>query len=278
MLKEHTTGSTFFRKKRSAREIDFKTIKSAGIAIDCNKLVKGLTDPATNTKLTLLEFTEEDQLEVNYKWIDMRNKLRKYNLFSLVYDYTKDWTKKDIGGRISKYIMDLVDDMGIDKKEIEKHYPRMLNQYNILAFGIDLFNDVFETEFDRTKVIEILKRGRATMTGNILNSFRVFCGEAMQYNEETNRKRYLNHSLEEYHSRKYGGDGFFFTYANKSDFEIFTKKTFSISELTEQIKDGLQENHKNLVHEHSTGKQKGIFLKDDFFRVNIFERRKSKFK
>ncbi len=269
IMKEHTTGTTQFRRKKSARELDFECIKSAGIAIDCNHLIKSLTDPAMNTKVLLLPFTEQEIIERDPEWVNIKNKLKKYNLFSMMYDYTKDWTEKTIIQKISGYYNEALLMLGIKRKDIEKNNPRLITQYMIISFGLELFNEIFGISFERKPIIDLLLGSRTIMTRSLLNDFHSFCTQAIYFDPDARgNPKYLNHELKEYNSRKYG-KGFFFEATNKADFDNFTKEKHSFSELIEQLRDALTDKHKDYIRDHNTGKKRGIYIHQKFFEDNI---------
>jgi len=265
LVKEHLTGSSKYFRKRSARENDFNCIKSAAIAFDCNTLPEHFLDPAVNTKTTLIPFTDKETIKIDLSWGKVKNELEKYKLFSLYYNYTKDWTEKDIQIRIDKYNDEIIKIMQDELGIIEKDYPRLVQQYVVIAFGIDLFNEIFETNFDRKTIIDVLVKSRTVMMGMILNDFYAFCNEAINFDIENKNPQYLSHKLEEYESKK--GRGYFFDAKNKSDFQkfILEKKPIAFSDLLIKLKDALDERQKEYITEHNTGKKRGIFIKQAFF-------------
>lgn len=275
LIKEHATGSSRYFRKRSARENDFDCLKSAPLAIDCNTLVRGLMEPATNTKLLLIHFTEEEIIPMDLKWVKLKNELIKYNLFSLIYDYTKEWTDIIVKKRIDVLYKEITDFLEDEKEEIERNNPRIIQQYIIIVFGLDLFNEVFGIKFDREEIINALSRGRTTMTQSLLNEFYGFCESALMYDPEAKNPKYLNHSLRTHKSR-IKGDGYLFTSNNKIDFQNYLKEKFTLEELCERLRDALIEEHKELISNHNTGKRRGIFIDKDFFRLRIFGRTKKK--
>lgn len=266
LIKEHATGISEYFRKKSARENDFTCLKSAPLAMDCNKLPKTLRDPAMNTKLTMVPFSDKEIIELDQEWNDLRKELKKYKTFSLYYDYTKDWGVEEIETRINLYlgeIQQLIKEH--DRENIEQDNPRIIHQYIVIAFGIDLFNNIFDTNFDRFSVISLLLQSRTIMTRSILNEFYAFCDEAVMFDIDIKNPSYLNHKLESYSSKK--GDGYLFNTSNKSDFQRFTQDKYSHEELVEQLRDALSDKEKYVITKHNTGKIRGIFVHEDFFTV-----------
>lgn len=271
ILKEHATNSSRFFRKKNARENDFDCLKSAPIVFDCNNAVRSLMDPATNSKLTLVPFSEDEAISIDVEWIELRKKLSQYNLFSLMFEYTRDWSEKDVEERVQKYIRE-----NPLNEEDDKNNPRILQQWIILQFGIDLFKEIFDIELDNS-FLDLLRFGRTRMTQSLLSDFYSFCIVAMNYYPDADGKfppiKYLSHPLEEYKSRQ-KGEGYLFKSTNKADFQNFTKDKFTLEDLSEKLVDALQDIHKGLISNHNTGKKRGIFIKKDFFNLNIFKENK----
>ena len=275
LIKEHATMTSRFFRKKNARENDFDCLKSAPLVFDCNNAVKSLMDPATNSKLTLVPFSEDEKIPMARGWINLRRILRGYNLFSMMLDYTKDWSKDTVGTKINEYLK-----RDVITSEDEEKNPRILQQWVIIMFGLDLFEEVFGISLDREGFLDVIRFGRTRMTQNILVDFYSFCREAVDYDEGTeddegrkfrgDNPPYLSHPLEEYKSRD-KGKGYFFKATNKADFQSFTKDKFTLEGLCEMLVDGLRDNHKDLISNHNTGSNRGLFIKKAFFELEIFK-------
>lgn len=266
LIKEHSTGSSKYFRMKNSKENDFNCLKSAGLAIDCNTLPKTFQDPAMNTKLTVVPFTDEDIIELDPSWNNLKKELKKYKMFSLFYDYTKTWSDDDIEGFLKLYEQEFYDKVQKQKGDIEKDNPRIIQQYCIIAFGIDLFNEIFATEFDHSKVLDVMLGSRTVMTQSVLNDFYTYCLEAIIYDINNKNPNYLNHKLPEYKTRA-KGIGYFFGSANKVDFQKFTQEKYSLDELVEKLRDALDDKEKETITKHNTGKVRGIFIHKTFFDI-----------
>ena len=273
LIKEHATMTSRYFRKKNARENDFDCLKSAPLVFDCNNAVKSLMDPATNSKLTMVPFSDDEKIPIDVQWTRLRMILRYYNLFSLMVDYTKDWTKETIGTRINGYLKKN-DLEGIITSEDEEKNPRILQQWIIIMFGLDLFEEIFDIKLERETFLDVIRYGRTRMTQGILIDFYSFCEEAIVYLPDEDGRypnvKYLSHNLENYKSRD-KGNGYFFKATNKADFQNFTKEKFSLEELCEMLIDALRDNHKHLISPHNTGKNRGLFIKKEFFELEIFK-------
>ena len=192
-----------------------------------------------------------------------------------MYDYTKEWTDIIIKKRIDELYKEITDFLEDEKGEVERNNPRIIQQYVIIAFGLDLFNEVYGIKFDKREIINALSKGRTKMTQSLLNEFYGFCESALIYEPEGKNPKYLNHVLNTYNS-KFKGEGYFFSSRNKIDFQNFIREHFTLEELCERLKDALMDEHKELISNHNTGKRRGIFINKDFFRLKIFGRKKKK--
>jgi len=265
LIKEHATGSSPFERKRSARELDFSCLKSAGLAFDCNDLPENLRDPAMNTKLVTVEYTNDDLIELDPEWTDLMDKLLKYKLFSLLYERTKEWMDKDVIESLETFRSEIMTAIQEHSPDIEKNNPRIIQQYIIIAFGLELFNEIFGTKFKRKAVVHELLESRTIMTRGILDDFHAYCSEALKYKENGKNPNYLQHPLESYNTRELGG-GWFFTTKNKSDLQRLTGDKYSLDGLVDNLKDALPEGEKHIIKYHRTGHIRGIFIHVDFFK------------
>jgi len=268
IVKEHCTGTSPFQRKKNARELDFNAEKTAPLIFDCNYLPKQMQDPAMNSKLVTLEFTDEDVIEMDPAWLELRNKLKEYKLFSILYDKTKNWTKKDLAKYIGKFSEEIITQIHKKKSDIERNNPRIIQQYAILAFGIELFNSLFGTKFNRKKILGLLLESRTIMSNSLLNDFYMFFKEALKFEPGSRNPNYLNHGVEKYNSNKYG-EGWFFTSANKADFTRFTnyrEDASSLDSLIQNLRDALPEKQKYLIQKHNSGRLRGLFVHEDFVK------------
>ena len=124
--------------------------------LDGNEAVQVFLDEAWNSKMLYLNFEKDERIIEDKKWMDLFHCLKNNRLFSLIYDYTKDWTNKDLEKRI---------------KRIDNEYPELLEDlshedqrlaktYRFLMFGIELFEEVFEVKLSKDYIYDLLFEGR----------------------------------------------------------------------------------------------------------------------
>jgi len=263
MLKEHGTGKSYFIRKKNFREIGIKSLKIAPFVLDSNDIIKNISENASNSRFIVLPFELEEWVETDYSWSNMEEKLSKYNLFSLLYDHTKNWTHDTIKKIIKKY----TDNIEIDSN-IEKNNPRIKGQYYIIKFGINLFNEIFKTSLDDDilSILPILQGGRKILNTPLLEQFKFFCNEAIGYDITAKNPNYLQHDLtlvnrefkiegEEKSSRI---EGWFFDSGNLHDFRSFINDKYSMKKLSDDLKEGCDD--KNMIFYHIFNSKRGIWI------------------
>lgn len=146
---------------------------------DTNVDIQDFMNPSMISRLDTIRFTQEDVIDssVNFKeWIELKDKLTKKKLFyPLYYQYTKNWTNKDIKKRIES----IPDPIGINFLD----YPRLRELYLIKMFGIQLFEDIINVhlskvndkiELEKGDIIENLKINRQAVGSDLLEQFKKF--------------------------------------------------------------------------------------------------------
>jgi len=248
MLLDYSTSLGLFERKKGGKKIDFIKYKIAGLNLDSNDILSAFTSPNINERLIFAQYTKKTQLDL--EWIKLREELKKYKLFSLVYEYTKDWTNNTVKERYEKILSRFT-------SEFKTNSSRLLKSAAILRFGLDLFSDVFgiQSKFTDQMLIDEIIKGSSKMTEGIVDQFREFCSVALNYNETTQtiektsggflypqinkgeNPRYLNHKLRKDTEEKF----YIYTTNNHEDYKHRYGEKCGMKALSEKILKGLSE-------------------------------------
>lgn len=263
MLKEMAGAMSYHIRFNPDGSIREKIPKVAPIAMSSNtgflKLLFG--DLANNSKAIILNpeiITSKDD-----RWIRLALKIKEGKYLSLVYDYTKDWTDKDL----DKLVMETKKEFNIDKKFkeigndefVNKNYPRLKEIYTIILMGIILWKKIFGIKLKTDDMIlKILVESRGYMLSELVHHFILFCKEAKEYfHDEINDKgetipknhpRYLNHELK-VNNKGWG----LFDLNNLDDFKQKIRINFTgLPDCCNQVIEGLQPENKGWLYVHKT--------------------------
>ncbi len=260
LIKDHATFSTHYERKKNARELDFRKQKTAGLCLDSNVLIEKLKDFAANSKVLLLEFSEEDKVNVDDKWKQLFKKLTKEKLFSFIYEYTKDWRNKDIFHKLKEIKNNIKRTIGEHRYErIDINNPRLLNIYQIILFGLELFEQSFNIdledilEFNKDDILEELLISRQVIPSDLRDKFIHFCLVAKSFDEgytDEETKRYIRGTNPKFLTNKlrtYKKVNYVFTQDNLRDFNEYlgNKESYNLKSLSELLFDSLMELEKN---------------------------------
>lgn len=271
ILKEHCTGTSNFERKSSATEI-FSKPKVAPICIDANKEIKSLSDHAMNTKIINLNFTEEEKIIRDIEWIKIKNELKHEKLFSFIYDITKKWKDENILKELTKIEEHFKDDI----EHMDKFYPRLSQTFQIIMFGILLFETTFKIKLKRREIVEELIKSRQYLSSHLLDKFIYFCTRAKYHDEEKfSHVKYINHKLHQ--NKKLDYD---FTQENLKDFNDYLKSfsyyPFNLKELGGLLNDALSSKDKyKLKYTITTRGDKSIgliIIKNEFLPDKLYEK------
>lgn len=267
IMKDSTTNNSAMFKKNSNGSTKINKMKVASFMLDGNEPVEQFLDPAWNSKMIFLKFKASEEIEYNPEWNELYNELTKERLFSLIYDYTKDWTNKDIKKRLNTIRTEnpeLMDDLTYEDQRLGKAYL-------VIAFGIELFLEVFDMDIKFGDVVELLIQGRTYIAEDLLEDFLGFISECVQLGETLNRgekpmiqKHYLKHPL-----RYNKSDELVFTRLHLKDFETATKQNFNslpklLSLLQETVKNDSLLSYNSKWDNSQNRVVKGIVVKKEF--------------
>lgn len=245
ILKDHATGISDFDRKKNAYEIAFKKPKVAGLSLDSNNPIRILEDPAINTKIIINEF--KNQVSIDPIWKELNRELKKERLFSFIYDYTKNWTNKDVNRLLDKQREKIEKEFGLEKvQKLERENPRLISIYQILLFGLDLLQTVFEIEIDEAieTILNPIKLGRRFIPMELRDKLFHFCKLATNFDEggkndygsyvKGDNPKFLQFPL------KLNSMYYCFTQDNLRDFNEYSKKNYHLKELNNLIADALE--------------------------------------
>jgi len=264
IIKELPSDNTDFERKKSAKELEFRKTKTAGICLDSNIIIKEFEDSALNSKLISNEFKKYPKID--FEWKKIFRELSEKKLFSFMYEYTKSWTNKDVFEKLEKINNEIKEDLKEEYDNIEEKYPRIINIYIGLLFGLDLFENSFNITLDISKkeILETLTKGRKIASANLIDTFYEFCLTAIDFTEDSLETRgsgnyeyqatvkaqnpkYLTCKLEECDSKNHE-DYYAFTNKNLRDFNEFISTTkYSMSKLFDNLQDGIIDKN-NLIY------------------------------
>jgi hypothetical protein len=225
ILKSTLTGiHDYVRKLNVINNISKPEI--APFCITTNQAPRPFLDPALNSKMIMLNYTSEEQIVDDPKWMLMFDKLKNEHMFSLLYEHTKHWTHKDIIKVIRGVEPDII---GADNNS------RLKKKHVVVKFGLKLFNDIFGIDLDKWYDYELVESGERLISADLLNVFVTFCNNAMHYNDnDYKNKRYLTSLLHETDKE------YIFSADNLRDFNEYTNEKFTLRQLGNLLNDAIR--------------------------------------
>ena len=183
--------------------------------------------------------------------------MAKKKLFSLIFDYTKNFTDEIISDRLIEISKD-VEQMD-EIQEYSKNYPRLVNNFKIIMFGINLFEEVFNIKLEKEDILNDMLKLRSYLSKELLDQFFEFCLKAKKFEEDYNEEK-TNEAGSSYFVKHKGtnpkyltcslkldknGIYYIFTHDNLRDFNEYTKQNFSLKKLGELLEQTIED--KNLI-------------------------------
>ncbi len=274
LLKDHATGTSDFERKKNAFELAVRKPKVAGLSFDSNNPLDFLKDSAMNTKVIVNNFKK--QVTVDPIWKNLNRELKKEKLFSFIYDYTKNWTNKDVHSLLERQLDKIENEFGLEKvQRLERENPRLISIYQILMFGLELLKNVFGIEIDEgiETILNPIKIGRQLVSMELKDKLFAFCKKAKDFDEgyldingyfrKGDNPKHLQFPLKlDKNERNYC-----FTQDNLRDFNEYSKKAYYLKELNDLIADALEDKENiQLVNKHFNGNRtRYIQIKKDLF-------------
>lgn len=267
-LKEMATSKSNYKRKTGLIHQISKP-KVAPICGTSNTIGEHFKEPSDLSRAVILDY--EKPIKQNLRWAKLSNKLKKKKPFSLLYDYTKDWTNKDITELIKEANQTINIDKEIEKIEkanngitdIDISYPRIRKAYQIITTGAYLFREVFGIKLPLKNVFETLLKLRRNVGEELLDRFIAFCKQAKDFTFVERPPHYLTVPLKWNNT-----DGYNFDSLNLGDFNTFMKKfgneIFNKKKLAEQLIDTLT--NKSLI-KHTT-RRKGYTKPTDIIVIS----------
>ena len=245
VLKEMATSDSNYKRQTGVKHQISKP-KVTPICATANNIGNHFKDPSDLSRAIILDY--DKPIKDNPRWAELSNKLRKEKPFSLLYDYTNDWTNKDI----TKLIKEANETINIDKiiEKIEKanngiididiNYPRIRKVYQIIVAGVYLFWKVFgiKLPLEKVNVFKTLLKLRRNVGEELLDRFIAFCRQAKDFTYIERPPSYLTVPL------KYNQtDGYNFESTHLRDFNTFMrsfgKEVFDRKNLAEMLTETL---------------------------------------
>lgn len=189
VLKEMATSDSEYKRKTGVKHQISKP-KVTSICGTSNDIGDHFKDPSDLSRAVILDYKES--IKENPRWAELSDKLRKEKPFSLLYDYTEDWTNKDITELIKETNQIINIDKIIEKTEkanngitnIDINYPRIRKAFQIIVAGVYLFWKVFGIKLPLekdVKVFETLLKLRRNVGEELLDRFIAYCKQAKDF-------------------------------------------------------------------------------------------------
>jgi len=288
LIKEMATSKSEYKRKTSSIT-QFSKPKITPMLITSNDLGEFFRDSANSSRAIILNF--ETTIVNDVQWVNLRNKLKKKKLFSLLYEYTENWTNEDVRKLTDRALDRLYNERkfarswkteGLSNADVvrqylskyDTEYPRISKIYEILLSGALLFEEVFGIKLETKEIFGSLLVSRRLLLDDLVDKFFIFCESAIAFDPSDAQEashRYLTHRLETIVSRRDKSKvEYVFTQNNLRDFNTFYQpfgsKKFSMRELGMMIEDALED--KNVV-KYTTINFKGksmrvILIKEEF--------------
>ena len=145
-LKTMCTETSDYTRKLNAR-YSIKRPKVAPFGFTANYVDPFFLDKATMDRTLHIVYNKDDTIEKNLDWVIMRNKLKKYSLFSLYYD----WYIKE-NEKIEDNLIDVLIKEN-SKKFFEygehKKYSKFMEIVGVIETGITIFNGIFKIDGEK---------------------------------------------------------------------------------------------------------------------------------
>ena len=237
ILKSTLTGIHDYIRKINVIEIISKPEVSP-FCITTNSAPKPFLDPALNSKILLLNFTAKEMITTNKEWLKLYNELKNVKLFSFLYDFTKDWSNKDVYD-----ILSVIE----EKSKVFMDKSRLRLKYVVVLFGLWLFANMFDIKLFDDLDIRLFEYSERIISESLLENFVGFCLRAIDYDDGSTSEsgyhvrgdnpKYLTEKLDA-NSR---GD-YIFTQGNLRDFNDFmNNEHYSMRNLGNLLNDGLKD-------------------------------------
>ena len=248
-MKARATDIPDFSRKTSSKEMFVKP-EVAGFCVTTNDVPKAFYNNALIERLIVINYSAKEVIMEKQGWNNMSRELRKLNLFSPIYDFTKEWNNEEVFKKI---------------ESIQKYCPlftfdaRLRKKYIFIFFGLTLFNLIFGIDLTTDLEISLFEQSGRIITGDLLNDFQNFCNIAISYDRGSTSQsgaiikgdnpKFITCALEP-NSR---GD-YIFNPENLRDFKEFTgKKKYNIRSLSAQLNKSISKKDYFNYGSHSLG-------------------------
>ena len=250
VLKDTLTGRSDYIRKLSVIE-QIKKPKVSPFAISTNEVPREFEDSALNSKIITLHFSVNETVKDDQEWIDIFNSLKREKLFSFLYEFTVDWTDKEVIERIRKIEKQVIES-GLDKKS------RLKKKFVIILFGVELFKDAYRIDLlellsiKQEELLELLKDSSRNISSDLLDKFIVLCKlakafELDSFNDQGNKVRGSNPKFLTCRLKQNNSGAYLFDHSNLRDFKEFSNCDHSLNKLAELLIDSLDEANKDAI-------------------------------
>ncbi len=263
IFKDHATSDSDYIRKKNVTEVMVQRPKVAPIVLDGNFLPSSFKSEAMNTKMIAINMT--DNIKLDPEWLDLYRKIKKYKLFSFIYDMTKDWTREKL---IEQFIE--IRNNAFKLSNAEK-YARLTPIFSTIKFGKMLAKYIFGIELSTDNEIwKELTLSRRETQQDFADIFYEYCMRAIIYDEgdeygRTNNPKWLTTQLH----KKDNGDCIF-TNENNRDFKEFSGFNFGLRKISDLINETLE--NKTLLKckivkiNNKSKPSRVVYIKKEYFK------------
>jgi len=236
IMKSTLTGiHNYFRKLSVVESIQKPEV--APFVITTNNPPKPFLDPALNSKMIILEYSDKETIEEKQEWNDIYNELRKAKLFTYLYDYTKDWDDEKVIN-----ILQLIE----RNFKLKMEHSRLRKKMLVVLFGLVLFEKIFNINLLDDLKLDLFERSERLISEDLLDKFIQFCTIAVNYDPgyendsgghvRGDNPKYLTAELHELE------EGILvFTNVNLRDFNEFARESYNLKQLQGLLQDAVQD-------------------------------------
>lgn len=137
----------------------------------------------------------DESISPNDEWIKLELELIKERLFSLLYDYTKNWSDKELDKLMVK-VEKHKSLENIEKNTIDLLYPKLLKIYQIIIAGCMLAKKIYGIKVSIKEVLETLKTARRSVVKEFVEIFLCYCNWAIDLEPNNPKPSYLSMKMD----------------------------------------------------------------------------------
>ncbi|KKM95374.1 hypothetical protein LCGC14_1188780, partial [marine sediment metagenome] len=240
ILKDPATGIPFWKRlNRDGIRFRAREIVSS-VLTTSQALGELMNDSALIARTISLPYNEP--IVSNDDWIRLELELKEEKLFSLMYDFTGNWTDKDLDKLMKKVNEKYKYELKCIPINTDLNYPKLIKIYKIILVGHFLVNKIYGTDLKINDVWDVLVKVRRKTVSTFLEHFIDYCNFARNLDEEKPIPKKLNYRMEYDVKRRV----YLFESKHLSDFSLYysgfnnDRIKFNLNSLFERANDALK--------------------------------------